>query len=204
MLAGVSVVVLCATALLGAVRSAPADVPAPAAAESPFLPATTAVGAVTGAPWDRPSDPTERAAAAGLRMLGTEGTALHLHAHLTITIDGQDEVVPAEIGIDNPSGSVSPLHTHDTTGIIHVESPVQADFTLGQFFTEWNVALDDTSIGAYPSSAGETFSVFVNQQPYSGNPAAIVFTNKMDIDIVVSPAGTAASPSQPFDWPEQY
>ncbi|WP_147305299.1 hypothetical protein [Subtercola boreus] len=203
-LAGVSAVVLGGAVLLAAARSAPADVPPPAAVESPFLPATTAVGAVSAAPWARPDDPTGRAALAGLRMLKIEGTALHLHAHLTVTVDGQAETVPAEIGIDNPSGTVSPVHTHDTTGIIHVESPVQADFTLGQFFTEWNVALDAAIIGAYPSTPTDTLTVFVNQQPFTGNPASIVFTNKMDIDIVVSPVGVPVEPQAPFDWPAQY
>ncbi|RFA21985.1 hypothetical protein B7R23_04620 [Subtercola boreus] len=137
-------------------------------------------------------------------MLGTEGTVEHIHAHLAISVDGQAQTVPGEIGIDNPSSTVSPLHTHDETGIIHVESPVPADFTLGQFFTEWNVALDPTRIGSYVASPTETFTVFIDKKPYTGDPASIVFTNRMEIDLVVSAAGTAAEPSPAFDWPTQY
>jgi hypothetical protein len=203
-LAVVSAAVIIGATTTAAVRSEPADVPQSAVVVSPFLPPTSAMGAPSAAPWGRPEDPTARAALAGLRMLGTEGTALHLHAHLSITVDGEGETVPAEIGIDNPAATVSPLHTHDTTGIIHVESPVQADFTLGQFFTEWNVALDADRIGMYTESQTETFTVFVNQQPFTGNPASIIFTNKMDIEIVVAPTGTAVAPGIPFDWPEQY
>ena len=31
-----------------------------------------------------------------------------------------------------------PLHTHDTTGTIHVESPEERDLTLGDFFAVWD------------------------------------------------------------------
>jgi hypothetical protein len=31
----------------------------------------------------------------------------------------------------------SPLHTHDTSGIIHVESPTVRSFTLGEFVDLW-------------------------------------------------------------------
>ena len=208
MLAAICVVVLVGVVMLAVGTSTVQSTAAPAhsspAVESPFLPSVTAVGAAVEAPWARPDDPTARAAAAGLRMLDTEGTVEHIHAHLTISIDGQQQSVPGEIGIDNPSNTVSPLHTHDTSGIIHVESPVEAQFTLGQFFTEWNVALDARSIGSYASSDTETFTVFVDQKPFVGDPASIVFTNRMEIDIVVAPTGTAAVPSPPFDWPPQY
>jgi hypothetical protein len=39
-----------------------------------------------------------------------------------------------------------PLHTHDTTGKLHVESPVERDFTLGDFFTVWEKPFDRTHI----------------------------------------------------------
>jgi len=31
-----------------------------------------------------------------------------------------------------------PVHTHDSTGIIHVEFPRKHDFTLRDFFTVWD------------------------------------------------------------------
>lgn len=33
------------------------------------------------------------------------------------------------------------LHTHDSIGIIHVENPTPARFTLGQFFALWGQPL---------------------------------------------------------------
>ena len=129
----------------------------------------------------------------------------HIHAHLSISVDGVQQEVPANIGIDAATNVTQPLHTHDTTGILHVESPVQRTFTLGDFFVRsWHQQLDSTRVGDNVISPSETLTVFVNQQPVQGDPADIVLTNKMDIDLVFTSAGTTASPSAPFDWPPQY
>ena len=37
---------------------------------------------------------------------------------------------------DGMSG-MAPLHTHDTSGIIHVESSVKRNYTLGEFLNTW-------------------------------------------------------------------
>jgi hypothetical protein len=44
--------------------------------------------------------------------------------------------IPPQIGII-PDKCIYWLHTHDGTGIIHIESPIKRDFTLGQFFDIW-------------------------------------------------------------------
>lgn len=71
-------------------------------------------------------------------------TRFHIHPMLSIVINGEQVVVPANIGITN--GCMHPLHTHDTTGKLHVESLVQRDFTLGDFFTVWEKPFDSTHI----------------------------------------------------------
>ena len=60
----------------------------------------------------------------------------HIHTHLDIFVDGKNYTVPALIGITN--NCFYWLHTHDQSGIIHIESPVKRDFNLGQFFDLWN------------------------------------------------------------------
>ena len=71
----------------------------------------------------------------GIPELGQEQLAYHIHQHLDIYDDGRPVSVPALIGI-HPTGSTffADLHTHDATGIIHVESATQYDYTLGQLF----------------------------------------------------------------------
>lgn len=67
-------------------------------------------------------------------------TLYHIHAHLQIFVDGVEETVPGGVGITNDC--MYPLHTHDTDGVIHVESPEPRDFTLGDFFAGWGVPLE--------------------------------------------------------------
>jgi hypothetical protein len=67
-------------------------------------------------------------------------TQFHIHPELTIIIDGNKQTIPAEIGI-TPT-CMNSIHTHDDTGVIHIESPVQRDFTLGDFFAVWKQPFD--------------------------------------------------------------
>lgn len=63
----------------------------------------------------------------------------HFHPKLTILIDGKEEIIPTNIGL---SGSCHlPLHTHDADNIIHVESQVIKDYTLGQFLEVWGKSI---------------------------------------------------------------
>ena len=62
-------------------------------------------------------------------------TQFHIHPKLSIIIDGATQAIPENIGVKN--NCMNPLHTHDASGMIHVESPVQKDFTLGDFFAVW-------------------------------------------------------------------
>lgn len=61
--------------------------------------------------------------------------AQHIHPKLRIVIDGKEERIPANVGVVGTC--VRPLHTHDGSGEIHVESNVVRDFTLGEFFAVW-------------------------------------------------------------------
>lgn len=71
-------------------------------------------------------------------------TAYHIHPELAIRIDGADVPIPPNIGI-KPTCMTS-IHTHDGGGIIHVESPIQKDFTLGDFFAVWEKDFSRDSI----------------------------------------------------------
>jgi hypothetical protein len=68
----------------------------------------------------------------GIQCNPSEQLLLHVHAHLDININGQYYLVPSQVGITN--ACYFWLHTHDVSGIIHIESPVNRDFTLVQFF----------------------------------------------------------------------
>lgn len=161
-------------------------------------------GAAAAPPWPAPADKAGRAQAARLPNVYGLKLAEHIHTHLTITIDGVPETVPGQIGLDEAHGFATALHTHNTSGIVHIESPVKRDFTLGQFFTEWDVRLDARHVGAAGGDIGEVLTVFVDGRRRAGDPASIRLRDLDDIDLVVAPAGTTPRPPAPFDWPSNY
>jgi hypothetical protein len=161
-------------------------------------PATTAVGRETLPPWSAPTDAAAAMRAAGLPMLSREGTVEHIHAHLDVRVDGQPVEVPAMIGIDRRG--ISPVHTHDSTGVIHIESPVKQTFTLGEFFTEWDVGLSTDSIGGLRAGDGKTLRGFLNGNPITGNPAALPMNAHDEIVLIYGTAQPGESIPTHYDF----
>ncbi|MGF6888285.1 hypothetical protein ABIA39_003078 [Nocardia sp. GAS34] len=166
------------------------------------VPATVAVGADTPPPWPAPADATAAVRAAGLPMLDAEGTVLHIHSHLDVVVDGKPVPVPALVGIDLSRGTISPVHTHDTSGVIHIESPTQHTFTLGEFFREWGVSLSSNNVGALHAGNGKTVRVYVNGVPREGNPADIALGAHDEIVVTYGSANGAAAVPSRYDFPE--
>jgi hypothetical protein len=162
--------------------------------------------AAGAAPWPAPDDPLERIEAAGLEPATHEFLDYHVHAHLDVFLNGDPVEVPAAIGIDITDPGVrvfeselgtgyggiedceepciSPLHTHDPDGVIHTESAIDSPNTLGQFFVEWDVALEGGCVGGYCEPA-VPIQVFVDGEIYEGNPAEIELTDGKEIAIVI-------------------
>jgi len=79
--------------------------------------------------------------------LASEGTAIHIHPYLRIMINAQSVAVPANVGIGNSGTCFEPMHTHDTSGIIHIESSsTSAQYTLEQFFQIWNASYHTVTV----------------------------------------------------------
>jgi hypothetical protein len=148
-----------------------------------------------------------RARAAGLAPDTHETLIHHVHAHLDVFVNGEAVTVPAGIGINihdpavhvfdiagakgyggiNPACDtpcISPLHTHDVTGVIHTESPTVADNTLGQFFIEWGVKLDAKCVQKYCKPATK-IAIYVDGKPFTGDPRTIDLSNQKEIAIVI-------------------
>ncbi|MBI4502290.1 MAG: hypothetical protein HY700_14165, partial [Gemmatimonadetes bacterium] len=114
-------------------------------------------GLQTGAaPWTGGLDGlSERLEAIGLPAMPSEAFVQHIHQHLTITIRGATTTVPAMIGINQLARYISPIHTHDTTGTVHIEAATKDGFTLGQFFDVWGVRFTAQCIGGYCAKGGD-------------------------------------------------
>ena len=98
-----------------------------------------------------------------IRCETVEHTTFHIHAHLDIFINGKPYTVPSQIGII-PDKCIYWLHTHDDNGIIHIESPENRNFTLGQFFNIWNKKFNNTQIfdNVVDGNKNNALSVYVN------------------------------------------
>ena len=124
-----------------------------------------------------------RLKAIGLPALSQEGTVLHIHQHLDIFVDGQPVAVPAGVGINQAAQFISPIHVHDDTGVIHVESPQVQTSTLGQFFDVWGVKFTKDSIGGYVATGDKTLKVYVNGKLYESDPRTLALEAHQEIVI---------------------
>ena len=169
---------------LGTLKPAPAPgslgpegVPVPAAA-----PLASAAGAAAGTAVD------------GISCQAGEQTIFHIHAHLTVFVNGSPRQIPAAIGIPGAQAQATPqgpfiasgtcfywLHTHAADGIIHVESPVHRVYTLGNFFDEWGQPLGPGRVGP---AAGHVVALY-NGRVYQGNPRDIPLNAHAQIQLEV-------------------
>jgi hypothetical protein len=160
------------------------------------------------APWAAPANPLALTRRAGLVPETHEFVNFHVHAHLDVFVNGEPVTVPAAIGveIDDPAvkrfeasdGStayggisppcakpcISPLHTHSTDGVLHTEAKENRPNTLGEFFVEWDVRLDDRCVGGYCRSQAP-IAYYVDGNVYDGDPREITIEDKREIAIVI-------------------
>ena len=133
----------------------------------------------------------------------------HIHIHVAIFVHGRRMGLPAGIGITEPpmivnyptgkfydvgiSDCLYWTHTHVADGIIHVESPVKENFTLGEFFDVWNQPLSSSRV----ASAVGTVVVFENGRRLAGDPRLTPLLPQSDIQIDV---GTPVVPFQALKY----
>ena len=111
----------------------------------------------------------------GIQCNTSEGAATHIHQHLSIDIKGQPFAVPGGIGIDNTRATpcLYWLHTHDASGVIHVESPTGDTYTLGNFFDIWQTPLSRTQLMTLMATKTHSVRAYVNGRLYRGDPRSI-------------------------------
>ena len=124
----------------------------------------------------------------------SEQVVYHIHVHLTVFVNGTQRQVPFGIGIPDPQVQSSPqgafvvsgscfywLHTHSADGIIHIESPTQRTYTLGQFFDIWGQTLSATQVGP---ATGNVIA-FYNGKQYRADPRNIPLTTHANVQLDV-------------------
>jgi hypothetical protein len=150
--------------------------------------------------------------------LGQEYTSLHVHPWLRIWINTGNGIanvtIPAAVGILSPgytttstgvqavsSGSCyEPMHTHDSSGVIHIESSsTSSQYKLSDFFNIWKVtcqlqpsdcvnvggsnrpiSFNQTDILGYTPGQGHTISLILDGQNYTAAPPQNLVLNNYD------------------------
>lgn len=121
---------------------------------------------------------------------GSGAPNYHIHLHLALYVDGKQLAIPPGVGVKDPqlsNGLVLAgtcfywLHTHDATGIIHVEPPTAIDANLGQLFDVWGQPLSTTGVAGYSGAV----TVLVDGKKYTGDPRAIALEAYKQITLEV-------------------
>jgi len=124
----------------------------------------------------------------------------HHHVHLSLFVNGEQIALPKGTGMKNPHHNAFIyhadcfyfLHTHDQTGIIHIEPRTQTTFTLKNYFAVWGEPLDTNGFAGYTG----TVSVYIDGVLQPGvDPRTVQFTPFEQITLVI---GT------PPDWIPSY
>ncbi len=147
-----------------------------------------------------------------------EHTQVHYHAAIQIVAQGTVHPIPGGIGIQG--GETAPscyywLHVHSANrNVIHIESPADRVFTLGDFFKVWDAfsshnggpheLLDSSHVSTLTVGAGQAMQIYIDLGDgkgatlFEGDPNTIVLKNHEVITIEITPPSVTPPPT--FDW----
>jgi hypothetical protein len=156
--------------------------------------------------------------AAGIPCDQLEGTKVHYHVALQIVYQGNVLPIPANIGITGDPTAPTCfywLHVHAANpNVIHIESPANQTFTLGQFFSVWstwskaqggpNEPLDATHVSTLTLTPDEKLVVYIDLQDgkgaqvYTGDPKSIPLRLHEVITLEITPPEVTPPPAFTF------
>lgn len=178
--------------------SSPTSTPTPPGSSSTTI--STSAGGTDGEPGE--FTPTEGDTSSGGQGQAVDGVTCdptmsdnyHIHIYLGLYVNGTLVALPAGVGMENPgapgSGGGVPgfvnsatcfyhLHTHDQSGIVHVEDPdpngvpvTGTLYTLKTFLDEWGITADSDHFGPFTGPV----RVFTSGQVYRGDDSGTNFT----------------------------
>ncbi|MBB5444871.1 MULTISPECIES: hypothetical protein [unclassified Paraburkholderia] len=134
----------------------------------------------------------------GLTCAPDMSVLYHVHAHLAIIKDGQWLALPMNVGI--LSQCTYEMHTHDNTGIIHIEAPNLKTYTLGEFFDIWGEPLTNTNVAGIMGDVVAYINDNGDSRRYMGDLRSIELTSLRDITLQIGtpPVSTLAT----YSWYE--
>jgi len=114
----------------------------------------------------------------------------HHHVHLSMFVNGEQIALPRGTGMKNPNHNnfiyhadcFYFLHTHDETGIIHIEPPDGTTFGLKQYFDIWGEPLSTNGFAGYAGAV----AVYIDGTLQPGmDPTTVTFSPFEEITLVI-------------------
>ena len=135
--------------------------------------------------------------AVAAQFVSSNTERMHIHPQLSITINGSPMMVPQNIGINQDLwidhsldryglAGLSPLHTHDTSGTIHVESNTVRDFALQEFLAVWGKHLDSGQVMGNPVGTGHRAYLVVDGVEQPSGIFDVTLKDGMKIEAVLA------------------
>lgn len=125
----------------------------------------------------------------------------HVHTHLALFYNGKQMQIPQFIGFapNLAGGCLYWIHTHDPSGIIHIEAPdveppQGGQYTLGMLFDIWGKPLERTNVAGFSGPV----TAYVNGTKYDGDLRAIPLGAHQEIVLEV---GTPSVPPPNYTFP---
>jgi hypothetical protein len=135
--------------------------------------------------------------ALGLTPTQEAASVNHYHVHIQLDVDGHEVPVPAQIGLDSATGTFSEVHTHDDTGVIHIESgDTSFRANLADVFDMWGVYLSPKCIGGYCDGV----KMWVNGKPSTAF-GRLVLQSHMAITLLEGTPPKNFKPAKSYPFP---
>jgi hypothetical protein len=130
----------------------------------------------------------------GLPALPAEVTDVHFHLHLDVLVDGKAVGIPDDIGRNAGAGYLTVIHTHDDSGVIHIESPPGHEYTLGQLFDVWGVRFTGTCLGGLCNDGDRQVRVYADGSLLHRDPRLLILGRHQEIVVTYGTASQVPDP----------
>lgn len=132
-----------------------------------------------------------------------EQSSYHIHAHVSIYINGKAVQIPKSIGIENTGNYACFywMHTHTSDGILHIEAPQKLhNLALDDFLTIWQIGFP--KLGFPAELLQQTgWQIYVNGKPFTGTKVTSPLITEVPLnshDVVTMEYGTPIVPPDKF------
>lgn len=111
---------------------------------------------------------------------GHQQLAVHIHPVLSITVDDVPETIPANIGVTQTC--MAEIHTHDATGVVHVETATAdrvGQLSFEDFFAVWGAPVVREGYTMVVTVNGEAVESLATIPLRDGDQVQVAYTRTM-------------------------